>query len=234
MPNVMAAQPNTDDALCESSVIPFLVPHHKVWLTTAAPAPCSIAANIGERNTWTQSKFCTWQNQWHHRTYKLGVKIRKFCSLNCLWTLSRPIEKQRCLCMCAVYVLRSHSGMATFALILSAAFHCSDWNTNKTVYRTISGVWWVGACASDSLILRALRHSRPAADNKAISTLRTSHCGSLCVFTVHWITLYITAQLQKLLSSSSRTRILAINLQLLPLTLIGPHTDVHSLVNALW
>jgi len=26
MPNVMAAQPNTGGALCESSVIPFLVP----------------------------------------------------------------------------------------------------------------------------------------------------------------------------------------------------------------
>jgi len=29
----MAAQPNTGGALCESSVIPFLVPSHKVWLT---------------------------------------------------------------------------------------------------------------------------------------------------------------------------------------------------------
>ena len=103
MPNVMAAQPNTGGAVCKSSVIPFLVPHHKVWLTAAAPLPCSKAANIGERNTWTQSKFCTWQNHWHHRTYKLGVKIRKCCSLNCLWRLSRPIEKQRCLYMCAVY-----------------------------------------------------------------------------------------------------------------------------------
>jgi len=32
MPNVMAAQPNIDDALWESSVIPFLVPRLKVWL----------------------------------------------------------------------------------------------------------------------------------------------------------------------------------------------------------
>jgi len=29
MPNVMAAQPNIGDALCESSVIPFLVPRRK-------------------------------------------------------------------------------------------------------------------------------------------------------------------------------------------------------------
>jgi len=33
MPNVMAAQPNIGGALCESSVIPFLVPRRKVWLT---------------------------------------------------------------------------------------------------------------------------------------------------------------------------------------------------------
>ena len=33
MLNVMAALPNTCGALCESSVIPFLVPRRKVWLT---------------------------------------------------------------------------------------------------------------------------------------------------------------------------------------------------------
>jgi len=52
MPNVMAALPNTDGALCESSVIPFLVPRRKVWLTPAAGVPCSNAADIGERKTW--------------------------------------------------------------------------------------------------------------------------------------------------------------------------------------
>jgi len=36
MPNVMAAQPNIGGALCESSVIPFLVPRRKVSLTPAA------------------------------------------------------------------------------------------------------------------------------------------------------------------------------------------------------
>jgi len=46
----------------ESSVIPFLVPRHKVWLTYSARVPCSNAANIGERKTWTQNEFCTWQN----------------------------------------------------------------------------------------------------------------------------------------------------------------------------
>jgi len=49
MPNVMAAMPNIGGALCESSVIPFLVPRRKVWLTPAAGVPCNNAANIGER-----------------------------------------------------------------------------------------------------------------------------------------------------------------------------------------
>ena len=53
MPNVMAALSNIGDALCESSVIPFLEPRRKVWLTPAAGVPCSNAANIGERKTWT-------------------------------------------------------------------------------------------------------------------------------------------------------------------------------------
>jgi len=33
---VMAAQPNIGGALCESSVIPFLVARRKFWLTPAA------------------------------------------------------------------------------------------------------------------------------------------------------------------------------------------------------
>ena len=41
MPNVTAAQPNIGGALCESSVIPFLVPRRKVWLTPAAEVLCS-------------------------------------------------------------------------------------------------------------------------------------------------------------------------------------------------
>ena len=49
-------------AICESSVIPFLVPRRKVWLMTTARLPCcSNTANIGERKTWMQSEFCTWQ-----------------------------------------------------------------------------------------------------------------------------------------------------------------------------
>ena len=53
MLNVIAAQPNIGGALCERSVIPFLVPHRIVWLTPAAGVPCSNAVNIGERKTWT-------------------------------------------------------------------------------------------------------------------------------------------------------------------------------------
>jgi len=48
-------------ALCESSVILFLGPRRKVWLTPAAVIPCSNATNIGQHKTWTQSEFCTWQ-----------------------------------------------------------------------------------------------------------------------------------------------------------------------------
>ena len=62
MPNVMAALPSIGGALCESSVILFLVPRRKVSLTPTVRVPCSNAINIGERETWMQSEFCTWQN----------------------------------------------------------------------------------------------------------------------------------------------------------------------------
>ena len=45
MPNAMAALPNIGSALCESSVIPFLVPRRKVWLTPVAGVPCSNVTN---------------------------------------------------------------------------------------------------------------------------------------------------------------------------------------------
>jgi len=44
----------------ESSVIPFLVPRRKVWLTPTAQVPYSDVGNIGERKTGMQSEFCTW------------------------------------------------------------------------------------------------------------------------------------------------------------------------------
>jgi len=64
MPNVMATQLNIGGAVCESSIIPFLV-HvqcRKVWLTPTAGVQCSNAANTGECMTWTWSEFCTGQN----------------------------------------------------------------------------------------------------------------------------------------------------------------------------
>jgi len=61
MPNVMVAQPNIGGAVCGSSVIPFLVPRHSL-ADGHCSVPCSNAANIGERKTWTQSEFCSWQN----------------------------------------------------------------------------------------------------------------------------------------------------------------------------
>jgi len=58
----MAAQPNIGGAVCESSVIPFLVPCGKVRLMPTGRMPCSDAANIGERKACTQSEACTWRN----------------------------------------------------------------------------------------------------------------------------------------------------------------------------
>jgi len=60
-------------ALCERSLIPFLVPRRKVWLTSVARVPCSHAANIGERKTWTRSEFCIWRNSVR------GQELQKMC-----------------------------------------------------------------------------------------------------------------------------------------------------------
>jgi len=62
MPNVMAALPDIGGALYKSSLIPFLVPRRKTWLTPTARVPGSNVANVGKRKTWTQSEFCAWQN----------------------------------------------------------------------------------------------------------------------------------------------------------------------------
>jgi len=53
MPNVMAALLNIGGAL-------WSTPQSLAY--AHAGMPCSNAANIGERKTWTQSEFCTWQN----------------------------------------------------------------------------------------------------------------------------------------------------------------------------
>ena len=77
MPNVLAAQPNIGGALCERSVIPFLVPRGKVWLTPAAGVPCSNAANIGERKTGTQSEFCS-----RHNSVRGQEPLKKYIQCN--------------------------------------------------------------------------------------------------------------------------------------------------------
>ena len=82
MPNVMAAQSNIGGALCESSVIQFLVLCRTVWLMPAAEVPCSNAANIGKRKTWTQNEFCTWQNS-----------VRRQEPLKCIYTCSVPAQE---------------------------------------------------------------------------------------------------------------------------------------------
>jgi len=46
MPNVMAAQPNIGGAHYESSVIPFLIPRLKVWMTAAAPGGRAVTLPI--------------------------------------------------------------------------------------------------------------------------------------------------------------------------------------------
>jgi len=53
MPNVMAALPNIGGALCEISVIPFLVLRRKVWLMPDDGVLSSKAGNIEECKTWT-------------------------------------------------------------------------------------------------------------------------------------------------------------------------------------
>jgi len=69
MPNVMAAleiwvtpSVENDDERKFRNSVPCTTLRHKVWLTPTARMPCSNAVNIGERKTWTQSEFCTWQN----------------------------------------------------------------------------------------------------------------------------------------------------------------------------
>jgi len=48
MPNVMAAQPKTGGTPCESSIIPFLVPCHKVWLTPLLQCRANILPIYGK------------------------------------------------------------------------------------------------------------------------------------------------------------------------------------------
>jgi len=67
MPNVMAtlwiqvalSVENNQERKFRNSIF---VPRPKIWLASTARVPCSNSASIGERKTWAQSEFCTWQN----------------------------------------------------------------------------------------------------------------------------------------------------------------------------
>ena len=60
MPNVMAALSNIGGAVCESSVIPFLVPRRKVWLTLlecrAVTLPIKENACLGRKMNFAPGK----------------------------------------------------------------------------------------------------------------------------------------------------------------------------------
>jgi len=61
MLNLMAALSNIGGTFCKSSVIAFLVPCRKLWLTPVLECRAvTYAANIVERKTWMQSEFCSW------------------------------------------------------------------------------------------------------------------------------------------------------------------------------
>ena len=66
-----------------------------VWLTPTTRVPCSNAANIGERKSWTQSEFCTWQNsvtgQEPPKVYSVPVQET---AKHLVWSVS--IERHRC------------------------------------------------------------------------------------------------------------------------------------------
>jgi len=62
MSKVTAAQPNIGGALCGSSVIPFLVPRHKVWLMPlldcrAVTLPILEKARRGHKVNFAPGKF---------------------------------------------------------------------------------------------------------------------------------------------------------------------------------
>jgi len=73
---------NIGCTLYKSSLIPFLVPRRKLWLTPTARVPYSNAANIAECKTWTQSEFCTWQNS-----------LRGKCPGKCIGLYSVPAQE---------------------------------------------------------------------------------------------------------------------------------------------
>jgi len=80
-----------------SSIIPFLVPCHKVWLSPTARVRSSNAANVEECETWMQSEFCTWQNSVRGTSPKMYIWCTSLedSQIPCkVWLTS--IERCRC------------------------------------------------------------------------------------------------------------------------------------------
>jgi len=89
MPNVMAAQPNIDGAVCKSSLILFLVPRRKVWLTAAALVPCSNAqgcSGAGTRGNAVPIDIFVWERRSHRHfcTSGNGVPTPSVCILTAI------------------------------------------------------------------------------------------------------------------------------------------------------
>jgi len=113
IPNVMAALPNIGSGVCESFVIPVLVPRCKVRLTPAAGVPCSNAANKGECKIGCEVNFAPdksppggqssrmyrpmhklrkkWPSAAHHRITLSGCIFATSCKV---WLASG--ERRRC------------------------------------------------------------------------------------------------------------------------------------------
>jgi len=87
---VMAAQPNIGGALCESSVFPFLVPRHKVWLTAAARVPCSNAAN-GRKVNFAAGKIPSGGKSPQKCIYSVPVQEKTSCKV-----LLTSVERRQC------------------------------------------------------------------------------------------------------------------------------------------
>ena len=71
-----------------------------VWHTPTTRVPCSNAANIGQRKTWTQSELCTWQNsvtmQEPPKVYIYIVPAQKTAKHRAKFDRPPSVERRRC------------------------------------------------------------------------------------------------------------------------------------------
>ena len=95
MSNVMAALPNIGGALCSAP---------QSLADAAAGVPCSNAANIGDRKTWTQSEPCSCQNslcgQEPHQNVYIMYQPRRWPNtvqslIGLRWATSLQVTKAR-------------------------------------------------------------------------------------------------------------------------------------------